>query len=128
MPRITLLFASLHALLMLLLLARISRHRHGHRIGLGDGGDAELGRKIRVHGNFVEHVPFALLLLALLELSGLPASWLWIFGGALLIGRIMHAMGLSRTGGYSIGRFWGTALTWLVLLAMALAGIRLALL
>jgi len=128
MPRITLLFASLHALLMLLLLARISRHRHGHRIGLGDGGDAELGRKIRVHGNFVEHVPFALLLLALLELSGLPVLWLWIFGGALLIGRVMHAMGLSRTGGYSIGRFWGTALTWLVLLAMALAGIRLALL
>lgn len=127
MPRITLLFASLHALLMLLLLARISRHRHGHRIGLGDGGDAELGRKIRVHGNFVEHVPFALLLLALLELSGLTASWLWIFGGALLIGRVMHAMGLSQTGGYSIGRFWGTALTWLVILAMAIAGIWLAL-
>lgn len=127
MPRITLLFASLHALLMLLLLARISRHRHGHRIGLGDGGDAELGRKIRVHGNFVEHVPFALLLLALLELSGLRASWLWIFGGALLIGRVMHAMGLSQTGGYSIGRFWGTALTWLVILAMAIAGIWLAL-
>jgi len=127
MPRITLLFASLHALLMLMLLSRISRHRHGHRIGLGDGGDAELGRKIRVHGNFVEHVPFALLLLALLELSGLPASWLWIFGGALLIGRVMHAVGLSRTGGYSIGRFWGTALTWLVLLAMSIAGIWLAL-
>ena len=127
MPRITLLFASLHALLMLLLLARISRHRHGHRIGLGDGGDAELGRKIRVHGNFVEHVPFALLLLALLELSGLQPSWLWIFGGALLLGRVMHALGLSRSGGYSIGRFWGTALTWLVILAMAIAGIWLAL-
>jgi len=126
MPRITLLFASLHALLMLLLLARISRHRHGHHIGLGDGGDAELGRKIRVHGNFVEHVPFALLLLALLELSGLQPSWLWIFGGALLLGRAMHALGLSRTGGYSIGRFWGTALTWLVILAMAIAGIWLA--
>ncbi len=127
MPRITLFFASLHALLMLMLLARISRHRHGHRIGLGDGGDSELGRKIRVHGNFVEHVPFALLLLALLELSGLPDSWLWVFGGALLIGRVMHAMGLSRTGGYSIGRFWGTALTWLVLLARAVAGTWLAL-
>ena len=38
MPKITLLFVSLHALLMLVLLARISRHRHGHRIGIGDGG------------------------------------------------------------------------------------------
>jgi uncharacterized membrane protein YecN with MAPEG domain len=127
MPRIALLFASLHALLMLVLLARISRHRHGHRIGLGDGGDALLARKIRVHGNFVEHAPFALLMLGLLELGGLASTWLWIFGGALLLGRVMHAIGLSRGSGYSVGRFWGTALTWLVLLAMALAGLWLSL-
>ncbi len=127
MPTITLLFASLHVLLMLVLLARISRHRHGHRIGLGDGGDAELARKVRVHGNFIEHAPIALLLLALLELSGLPSPWLWGFGCALLLGRVMHAVGFSRTGGYSIGRFWGTALTWAALLAMALAGLWLAL-
>jgi uncharacterized membrane protein YecN with MAPEG domain len=127
MPTITLLFASLHALLMLVLLARISRHRHGQRIGLGDGGDAVLNRKIRVHGNFVEHAPVALLLLGLLELCGLQAVWLWTFGSALLLGRIMHAIGLSGSGGYSIGRFWGTALTWLVLLAMAIAGLWLSL-
>jgi uncharacterized membrane protein YecN with MAPEG domain len=127
MPTITLLFASLHVLLMLVLLARISRHRHGQRIGLGDGGDAVLNRKIRVHGNFVEHAPIALLLLGLLELCGLQAVWLWTFGSALLLGRIIHAIGLSGSGGYSIGRFWGTALTWLVLLAMAIAGIWLSL-
>jgi uncharacterized membrane protein YecN with MAPEG domain len=123
MPTITLLFASLHVLLMLVLLARISRHRHGRKIGLGDGGDAVLNRKIRVHGNFVEHAPIALLLLGLLELCGLPAAWLWVFGSALLLGRAMHAVGLSGSGGYSLGRLWGTALTWLVLLAMALAGL-----
>lgn len=127
MPTITLLFASLHVLLMLVLLARISRHRHGRKIGLGDGGDAILNRKIRVHGNFVEHAPIALLLLGLLELCGLPAAWLWIFGCALLLGRAMHAIGLSGSGGYSLGRFWGTAVTWLVLLAMAIAGLWLAL-
>jgi uncharacterized protein len=127
MPTITLLFASLHVLLMLVLLARISRHRHGQKIGLGDGGDAILNRKIRVHGNFVEHAPIALLVLGLLELCGLPAAWLWTFGSALLLGRAMHAVGLSGSGGYSIGRFWGTGLTWLVLLAMAIAGLWLSL-
>jgi uncharacterized membrane protein YecN with MAPEG domain len=126
MPKITLLFTALHALLMLVLLARISRHRHGHRIGIGDGGDVLLARKIRVHGNFVEHAPFALLLLGLLELSGLAASWLWGFGGVLLLGRVLHAVGLSGSGGYSFGRFFGTAMTWLALLAMALAGLWLA--
>lgn len=127
MPRITLVFAALHALLMLALLARISRHRHGHRIGLGDGGDPLLMRKIRVHANFVEHAPFALLLLCLLELNGLAPAWLWTLGGALLLGRVMHAVGLSRSGGHSVGRFWGTALTWLVLLAMAIAGLWIGL-
>ena len=77
MPKITLLFASLHALLLLTLVAPISRHRHQHKIGLGDGGDVALARKIRAHANFIEFVPIALLLLALLELSGLPAAWLW---------------------------------------------------
>ena len=122
MPAITLLFASLHALLLLALLVPISRHRHHHRIGLGDGGDAVLLRKIRVHANFVEHVPLALLMLALLELAGLWPPLLWVCGGALLLGRVMHAFGMSRRAGYSFGRFWGTAITWSVLLAMALAG------
>ena len=123
MPKITLLFAALHALLLLVLLARVSRLRHGRRIGFGDGGDPQLARAIRVHGNFVEHVPFALLLLGLLELCGLAAAWLLIFGGALLVARLLHAVGLSRSSGVSFGRFYGTALTWLVLLAMAAAGI-----
>lgn len=127
MPKITLLITALHVLLMLVLLMRISQLRHARKIGLGDGGDPELLRSIRVHANFVEHVPIALLLLALLELSGLPAPWLWGLGGALLLARVLHAQGLSRTGGYSFGRFWGTALTWLVLLLMALAGVWLAL-
>ena len=127
MPRIALLFAALHTGLLLALLAPISRHRHAHKIGLGDGGDKELARKIRVHANFVEHVPMALLLLALLEMNGLAQLAVWALGGALLVARVMHAVGLSRTGGYSFGRFWGTALTWLVLLLMALAGVWLAL-
>ena len=127
MPKITLLFAALHVLLMLFLLVPISLHRRGHKIGLGDGGDAVLARKVRVHGNFIEHAPLALLMLGLLELCGLPAIWLWAFGSVLLLGRLMHAVGFSRRAGYSMGRFWGTALTWLVFLLMALAGIWFAL-
>ena len=68
MPKITLLFASLHVLLMLALAMPVVLHRNTHKIGIGDGGDKRLARKIRVHGNFVEYVPFALLLLGLLEL------------------------------------------------------------
>lgn len=122
MATITLLFASLHALLMLALLVPISRHRYRQRISLGDGGDPALLRKIRVHANFIEYVPLALLMLALLEVCGLWQPLLWLFGSALLLARLMHAAGFSRRPGYSFGRFWGAAITWSVLLAMALAG------
>jgi uncharacterized membrane protein YecN with MAPEG domain len=125
MPKITLLFASLHVVLLLCLLVPISRHRYRLRIGIGDGGDAALLRKIRVHANFIEYAPLALLMLGLLELSGLAAAWLWSLGAALLLGRVMHAVGFSRKSGYSFGRFYGTALTWLVLVAMVLAGLWL---
>ena len=127
MPTVTLLFAALHVLMLLALLVPISRHRHRHRIGLGDGGDPVLLRKIRVHANFIEYVPLGLLMLALLELGGLWQPLLWLFGGALLLARGMHAVGFSGRPGYSFGRFWGTAITWGVLLTMALAGLWLSL-
>lgn len=127
MPRITLLFTSLHVLLMLLLAARVVLHRRSHRIGIGHGGDKDLVRKVRAHGNFIEYVPMALLLLGLLELAGLGATWLWALGGTLLLARLLHAWGLSRSAGISHGRFWGVILTWGVLLAMAGAGVGLVL-
>ncbi len=122
MPKITLLFASLHVVLMLILAVRVVLHRRVQKIGIGDNGDTRLLRKIRAHANFVEYVPAALLMLALLELAGLAESWLWALGGTLLLARILHAAGLSRRSGYSFGRFWGTILTWGVLMVMAAAG------
>jgi uncharacterized membrane protein YecN with MAPEG domain len=94
---------------------------------LGSGGDPVLERKIRAHANFIEFVPIALVLLALLQLAGLQPGWLWMFGVVLLLARVMHALGLSRHAGYSFGRFWGTVLTMLVLLGMAVAGLGLSL-
>ena len=127
MPRITLLFASLHIVLMMILAVRVVLHRRAQKIGIGDNGDTRLLRKIRAHANFVEYVPAALLMLALLELAGLAESWLWTLGGTLLLARILHAAGLSRRSGYSFGRFWGTVLTWGVLMMMAAAGLWLSL-
>lgn len=127
MPTVSLLFAALHVLLLLALLVPISLHRSRHSIGLGDGGDPLLLRKIRVHANFIEHVPLAILMLALLELGGLSRALLWMLGAVLLLARVVHAASFSRRSGYSFGRFWGTALTWGVLLTMAMAGLWLSL-
>lgn len=122
MPKIAMLFTALHILLMLLLAWRVVARRRSAKIGLGTGGDYVLERAIRAHGNFSEYVPLALLMLALLELSGLDAPWIWAFGAMLLIGRLLHAQGLSRKSGTSFGRFYGTLFTWIALAAMAVAG------
>lgn len=127
MPRITLIFASLHALLLLGIVVPIVRRRISQRVGIGTGGDKQLARAIRVHGNFIEYVPMALLMLLLLELSGLAATWLWTFGGVLLAARILHAYGLSRSAGTSPGRGLGAALTFVVIAVMAVTGLGIGL-
>jgi uncharacterized membrane protein YecN with MAPEG domain len=116
---ITLLYAGLCALLVLFLAARVVRWRMSHRIGLGDGGDTELLRRVRAHGNAVEYLPLCLILLGGMELNGYPAPLIHGFGIALVLSRVAHAFGLSRSSGVSAGRFAGTLVTWLLMLAMA---------
>ncbi|MBY6204940.1 MAPEG family protein [Halomonas denitrificans] len=122
---ITLFYASLLALLLLGLSARVVMLRRRHQVGLGTGSVGALQRAVRVQANFGEYVPFAILLLALLEWAG---AWTWLLhalGAVLVLGRVLHAQGLSKSGGVSSGRFVGTLLTWLVLLVAALSGIGL---
>jgi uncharacterized membrane protein YecN with MAPEG domain len=116
---ITLFYAGLCALLVILLAARVVRWRMTHRIGLGDGGDSELLRRVRVHGNAIEYLPLCLILLGGMELNGYPASIIHGFGIALVVSRVAHAWGLSRSSGVSAGRFAGTLVTWLLMLTMA---------
>lgn len=117
---ITGIYAALAVLLVLVLAVRVSLRRGVARVGLGDGGDADLIRRIRVHANAVENLPLALLLLLVLELDQTRPLWLHVFGCVLIVGRILHAIGLSRSSMESAGRFLGTVLTWGVMLVMAL--------
>ena len=119
MPMIAALYAALLALLVVALSVRIALYRMRHRIGLGDGGDKRLLRLIRAHGNAVEFIPLGIVLLALLELCGAHPMGLHAAGGAFLLARVMHAVGVSGHPGVSIGRSGGAGLTFVVLIAMA---------
>ena len=63
------------------------------------------------------HLPLLLLLVA--ELNRAPSLLLHAAGIAFLVGRALHAVGLSSSSGYSFGRFTGTLLTWLALIILA---------
>lgn len=112
---ITPLYAALCGLLLIVLALRVVRLRQRHGVGIGDGGQKDLAKAIRVHANFVEYVPMALLLLFLLELTRQPAWALHLLGAALFLGRILHAWGLSRTSALSNGRAVGIVMTFLVI-------------
>lgn len=113
---ITSLYAAACALLILLLAIRVVQARFRHRVGIGDAGHADLALRVRVHANAVEYVPLALLLILMLELGGASTIWIHALGGTLLLARIAHAIGLSTSSGTSPGRFFGTLLTWAVVL------------
>lgn len=83
---------------------------------LGDGGDPTLLRRIRAHANFSEYVPFILLMIGFLEISQLNTYLLHGLGVTLLTARLLHVYVLAFTENFKFGRFWGAALTFLLLL------------
>lgn len=120
---ITLLYAGLCTILVVFLAVRVAQWRFRHKIGLGDGGDRELLKRVRAHANAVENMPLALILLGGMELNGYSSNLIHGFGGVLVLSRIAHAWGLSHSSGTSRGRFLGSLFTWLLMLAMAVFAI-----
>jgi uncharacterized protein len=69
--------------------------RRKNKVGLGSGGHDDLERAIRAQGNFAEYVPFGIILIACLELNGTPWWLVALPGIALIIGRLIHAIGIN---------------------------------
>ena len=116
---ITGLYAALSALILVGLSLRVVGLRRRHRVGIGDGGHNDLAQSVRAQGNFIEYVPLALILLMALEASGGSAWLIHLLGIALVVGRLAHAAGLTRSRGTSFGRAFGASLTFLILLVGA---------
>jgi hypothetical protein len=121
------LYAAINALIMLALGILVVRARVKTRTEIGPGDDPRMMGAIRAHGNNTEYVPVALMLM--LILLPLQANILVIHavGGTLTIGRILHAIGLSRNVGTSAPRFLGMILTWISYLIAIVAIVWLTL-
>ena len=122
---ITLTIAGAAALLHIWLSVRVSRLRRPLKIGVGDGGNEVLARRMRAHGNFSENMPIMLVLLGFLELATGGSLWLWGAALAFVLARIAHAFGMDRPGANAL-RVGGIAISWAVLLGLAVYAILLA--
>ena len=92
--------------------------RKKNRVGLGSGGHEDLERAIRAQGNFAEYVPFGIILMACLELNGSPWWLVAIPGVALIIGRLIHAVGINTPPPDFSKRVLGMKLTFATLLTL----------
>ena len=113
---ITPLYASVLAILFVALSVRTLRMRHGLKIAVGDAGNQALLRAIRVHSNFAEYVPLSLLLISFVEMSGASALMVYFLGLCLLVGRAVHAYGVSQLNETYAFRVAGMAMTFTTLM------------
>lgn len=124
MPSMTLfeivaLYTAINLLLLVYLSFRVIGVRRANKIGIGDGGNEDLLQRVRVHGNFTEYTPMALIGLFLVASLGAAPIWLHALGAALTLGRMLHAFGLSKSAGATNPRVIGMLITFAVLVVEA---------
>ena len=118
---VTALYAGLLVPIFVLLSFRVIAVRRDQKISVGDAGDVGLLRRMRVHANFAEYVPLALILMGLAESLKTSAWLLHALGIALVAARLSHAYGMSQAKDVLPLRAGGVVTTFTVLIAAALA-------
>ena len=98
MLQTTLCLAAAAVVLNIWLSIRCGQVRAAQKIGIGDGGNDALMRRMRAQANFIEQVPLALILFGLVEAAGRGGQWLAPLGAAFMLGRIAHAFGMEENG------------------------------
>lgn len=89
------LWSGLSILLLVVLSFRTIFTRKRLGVSFGDGGHAELTAASRIFGNAAEYIPPCLALLLLMALLGFQPVWIHAVGGAMFVGRLLHAWGLG---------------------------------
>ena len=121
--RITGLYAGVLALIYMLMAINVMINRYKFKVGIGDGEQRPLAKAIRIHGNFAEYIPFILVLMAIYELNGGDSTLLHGCGIALAVGRVLHAIGISKSIGVTLYRQIGMLTAFIALVMLAVINI-----
>lgn len=98
-----------------------------NKCGLGNGGHDDLERAIRAQGNFTEYVPFGIILIACLELNGAPWWSVAMPGITLVVGRLIHAVGINEPPPDFSKRILGMKFTFATLITLVILNLGWAL-
>jgi uncharacterized protein len=117
---ITAAYAAVLGLIIMALGINVTVHRVKLKVPLGDGGNSEMLRMIRLHGNAIEYVPLALVLMLAYEINGGWHMALHVIGIALIAARVIQTAAMWPTERPGPGRRIGQTLTWGSIAALAL--------
>lgn len=123
-PSITAFYLGVLALIYAAMALRVAQMRRSNRALFGDAENNRLRIAIRIHANFIEYVPIIALMVALLEMSGMPPTRVHLLMGGLLLSRILHPLGMMArppAWQFTIGRVVGILLTIAVLVAAGIS-------
>ena len=122
---ITLLAACVLGLILVVLSLEIVRLRLKTKVSLGSGPEerSALVVAVRAHGNSVEHVPFSLILLGLLEREAVGVTTIAGLAGVLLVSRLLHIIGIGIKG-VNPFRSIGVVLQWAFFIVAGVIGIQ----
>ena len=119
------LYAALLTVIYIALSVHVIRGRWFYRISLNDGGNEEMNRRIRAHGNFSEYAPLFLVIFGLAEHNGMPAYAGHILGCLFILGRLLHAYKLLDLRGNKPHLFFRSAGMVLTILTLGVLSIIL---
>ena len=118
--QVTALYAGLLGVIGVVLLGLVGPARRRAGASLGDAGDKALVEAVRRHMNWVENVPFILVLLAIIEINGGAKPWLHAMGMVLVAARVLHPFGIDAGQMMRWPRIIGAGATILVTIAAIL--------
>ncbi|WP_198321295.1 MAPEG family protein [Qipengyuania flava] len=123
---VTLTAAAAAAIINLWLAVRVGQMRGATKTIHGDDAGGPLTRRMRAQLNFVENTPFALALIAAIELTGRGEPWLAWVAGLYMLGRVAHGFGMDGESATK-PRMIGTLVTMLTLLGLAIVAVLIVL-
>jgi uncharacterized membrane protein YecN with MAPEG domain len=109
-PVISAIAAGVIILGQMALMLSTALRRRGTRQPLGDG-DVAMQRSIRRHGNYAENAAIFVASLALLEMMGAVRPFVIGLATLFIVGRLLHAIGLSQENTVNPWRITGAVVT-----------------
>ncbi len=113
-------YAAIFAFIFVALSVRTLLLRRQLRVAIGHGNEPKLERATRAHANFAEYVPISILLIYFLEIHTGGGIWIHLLCIVLLLGRIVHAYGVSQVTEDHRYRVTGMSLTFAVIISVSI--------